>query len=414
MEFFLKFKPSHLKHWTKVIQLVGKRFAFVGCWHRAAALTFTSLLSLVPLMTVSFAVLSAFPEFRALGSRIQDFIFTHFVAASGQVIQQYLQSFVAKASQLSALGLLFLIITAVAMMFTMEETFNAIWRVRVRRRWITSLLLYWTILTFSPLLIGIGFTVSSYLITLPFIASTTHLIGLVIPLLEITPFVLSVTAFTLIYVAVPNCVVPLRNGFIGALVAAIFFELAKYFFSLFVTHFSNYELLYGTLAAIPLFLLWVYLCWLITLLGAVISNVLSTTYREDAQVKLDGFTQALIWLGYFWHAQQHGKALTLSQLLTIDRNNNYEIAAEDQLQILVSNKLLQPTGRGGYFLCRDLSKFTLFDLQKCLPWPLPSISELSKQSIILTPAFLETLHKAEQILMQTLNIPLAKMYSAEK
>jgi membrane protein len=401
---------SPIKHWLKVFRSIARRFVTVGCWHRAAALTFTSLLSIVPLMTVSFAILMAFPEFKATGSRLQDFIFSHFVVASGEIIQQYLQSFVAKASQLSTLGILFLIITAVAMMFTMEETFNAIWRVKERRQWLASLLLYWTILTLSPILIGIGFTVSSYLISLPFMTSASHLFGFTNQLLALTPFFLSVIAFTLIYIAVPNCSVPLRYGLIAAIIAALLFELAKSIFALYVALFPSYELLYGALAAIPIFFLWVYLCWLITLLGAVMSEVLATSYHEGGIEKLDGFTQAIIWLGYFWRAQQEGKSLTLSELLFLDKVGNYEVPAEEQLQTLVNNKLLQHTAKDGYILSRDFSTFTLFDLRKCLPWPIPATNKIPKHTNLLSPAFLTTLQKAEQCLSESLNEPMANMF----
>jgi len=256
---------------------VFHHFNDVGCNHRAAALAYTSLLSLVPLMTVAFAILAAFPVFKQVSADVQTFIFNNFVAATGNVVQSYLISFVEKAGQLSIVGLIFLIITAVAMMFTMEHSFNAIWQVEKRRRLVNALMLYWTILTLSPVLISISFALSSYLSSLAFFASTAKMLGLS-RLLIFVPFFLSVCAFTLIYAAVPNCVVPLKNAIIGAVVAAVLFELAKYIFTVYVTRYAGYELLYGTLATVPIFLLWVYLCWFITLLGAVISFILSTKH----------------------------------------------------------------------------------------------------------------------------------------
>jgi membrane protein len=254
-------------------------FNEVGCNHRAAALAYTSLLALVPLMTVAFAILAAFPVFKQVSSDVQNFIFNNFVAATGNVVQSYLVSFVEKAGQLSIIGMLFLIITAIAMMFTMEHTFNAIWRVEKRRRWINALMLYWTILTLSPVLISVSFAISSYLSSFAFFASTVKLLGLR-RLLIFVPFLLSVCAFTLIYTAVPNCIVPIKNSLLGAIVAAVLFELAKYIFTVYVTRYAGYELLYGALATVPIFLLWVYLCWFITLLGAVISFIL-TNYVEN-------------------------------------------------------------------------------------------------------------------------------------
>jgi membrane protein len=253
---------------------VFQHFNKVGCNQRAAALAYTSLLSLVPLMTVGFAIFAAFPVFEKVSADIQNFIFNNFVVATGNVVQSYLISFVEKAGQLSVIGLLFLVITAIAMMFTMEQSLNAIWQVEKRRRWINALMLYWTILTLSPLLIGVSFAVSSYLASLVFVTSTVKLLGLG-RLLSLVPFLLSVIAFSLVYAAVPNAVVPLKNAIKAAVIAGILFECAKHIFTIYVMKFAGYELLYGTLATIPIFLLWVYLCWLITLLGAVISYVLT-------------------------------------------------------------------------------------------------------------------------------------------
>lgn len=248
---------------------VYSHFKQVGCSHRAAALSFTTLLSLVPLMTVSLAIFSAFPVFQKVSARVQHFVFSNFVVSTGDVVQNYLQSFIAKAGQLSAVGLVFLVVTAIVMMFTMEQTFNSIWQIHKRRHWLQALILYWTILTLSPLLIGISFAISSYLEIL------AQWLGLSKILLMIMPFLSSIIAFTLLYTAVPNYRVPFKSSIIGAVFAAILFELAKHFFALYIIHFADYQLLYGTLATIPIFLLWIYLCWFITLLGAVVSFIIA-------------------------------------------------------------------------------------------------------------------------------------------
>lgn len=258
-----------LKTVKKFFRIFLQRFNETNCTDRAAALTFTSLLSLVPLMTVSFAIMTAFPEFQTLGNHLQNFIFNNFVATSGDVIQNYLQNFVAHATKLSEVGLLFLMVTAIMMMYTLEKSLNAIWNVNKARNWISALILYWTILTLSPVLIGAGFAISTHLAS--FSETITDISK---PFLSCAPFVLSAIAFNLLYVSVPNCHVPVHYGFFGAIVAAILFELAKYGFAFYVTHFPTYQLLYGALAAIPIFLIWVYLCWLITLVGGLVSNVL--------------------------------------------------------------------------------------------------------------------------------------------
>ncbi len=252
---------------------VISQFLLDNCPMRAAALAFTSLLSIVPLMTVSFTVMTAFPIFRQFGIEIQNFIFQNFVAASAQLVKQHLQQFAAQAANLSATGMIFLVVTAVLMIFNMELAFNAIWRVKRSRKGIPAFMMYWGLLTFLPILLGVGFAISSYLFSLPFIEGTTEVLGLRKPILRFFPYWLTFAAFTVLYITLPNCKVLIRHAIIGGTVATVLFELAKYGFGLYVLNFPTYELLYGTLAAIPIFLLWVYLSWLIILFGAVVTHV---------------------------------------------------------------------------------------------------------------------------------------------
>lgn len=257
------------------IKDVLSQFLTDNCALRAAALAYTSLLSVVPLMAVSFTVMTAFPIFRQLGAQIQTFIFENFVAASAQVVQANIQKFAGQALNLSATGLVFLLVTAILMIFNMEQAFNVIWKCKKSRMGLTAFMLYWGLLTFLPILIGVGFAISSYIFSIPLIEGTTQLLGIKGPFLRIAPYLLTFTAFTVLYITLPNCKVQIRHAMIGGIVATIMFELAKYGFGLYVLNFPTYELLYGTLAAIPIFLLWVYLSWLIILFGAVVAYISS-------------------------------------------------------------------------------------------------------------------------------------------
>lgn len=264
---------KQLLHFTHIVFI---RFRQDGCANRAAALAFATLLSLVPLLTVSFSVLAAFPVSQELALKIQGFIFQNFVATSAEVVQQHLQAVIYQTSKLSAIGMLFLLATAVLMVFNMEQAFNVIWRTEKHRGFISAFLMYWAVLTLAPILIGIGLAVSTYLISLPFISSAANMLGLKKLLFAVTPYLSTLGAFTLLYLAVPNCKVQFRHAIVGGVIATILFELAKQGFVLYITHFSVYRLLYGALAAIPIFLVWIYLCWLIILFGGVVSATLRT------------------------------------------------------------------------------------------------------------------------------------------
>lgn len=246
-----------------------QRFNETGCSYRAAALSFTTLLSLIPLMTLGFSVLAKFHYFKKMSAQIKDFIFSNFLASSGKNIQIYLDNFVAQANQLSLISLVFLIITATMMIFTLEQTLNDIWKTNKRRHWILTAFFYWTGLLFIPVLIGLLLFLSSHL-TIPFMQ-----FSLSKPLLSLLPFLLSIFSFTFLYTLVPHCTVPLRCGFIGALVATLLFEGAKFIFGLYLHYFPTYKIIYGSLSAFPLFLVWIYICWFITLAGAIISYTAS-------------------------------------------------------------------------------------------------------------------------------------------
>ena len=257
---------------SKLIRHSCQRFNDTGCSYRAAALSFTTLLSLIPLMTLGFSILATYHRFKKISIQIQDFIFSNFLASSGtgKSIQVYLNNFVAQANQLSLLSLLFLIITATMMMFTLEQTLNSIWQTDKRRHWTLTALLYWTALLFIPILIGFTLFLSSHFI-IPLMKAGVIAKSFLLML----PFLLSIFAFTFLYTLVPHCAVPFRYGFIGALIATFLFEGAKYSFSLYLHYFPTYKIIYGTLSAFPLFLVWIYICWVITLVGATISYTLT-------------------------------------------------------------------------------------------------------------------------------------------
>lgn len=255
-------------------QRVALQFVDDGCMSRAAALTYTTLLSLVPLMTVSFTILKAFPVFQEAGAAIQAFVFDNFVAASAGMVEQHLQAFAKAANQLSAPGLLFLLVVAVLMIFNMEASFNQIWRVKRHRRGVQAFLMYWAILTLLPVLIGVALAISSYVLALPWFVGNTVSLALKRPLLAYLPVVLTFIAFTLLYITVPNCKVKFKYAMLAGLLTTLLFELAKFAFGLYILYFPTYRLLYGALAVIPIFLIWIYLSWLVILFGAVVCSVL--------------------------------------------------------------------------------------------------------------------------------------------
>ncbi|MFM0059645.1 YihY family inner membrane protein [Paraburkholderia phytofirmans] len=242
----------------------------------AGSLTFTTMLSLVPLATVAFALFTAFPIFASFQMSLQIFLADHLMPAQlNSQIFNYLNQFASKAKGLTTIGMIFLFVTAVMTMMTVESAFNVIWRVRKARPIAQRILVYWAIITLGPILIGVSLSISSYLFTQSMTFTAAQRMTPVIEwALTGAALPLTAVAFTILYVYLPNCRVEWRDAVIGGVTAAIAFELAKRGFGYYVRRIPTYTAVYGAFAAVPLFLVWMYLCWFITLAGAMIASAL--------------------------------------------------------------------------------------------------------------------------------------------
>jgi membrane protein len=246
----------------------------------AGGLTFTTTLALVPLLTIVLAIFTTFPVFGHFRAALDTyFVQTVMPKAIANTISSNLTQFASKATKLSAVGGVALLFTSAAMIGMIERAFNQIWRVRRPRRLVQRVLIYWALVTLGPLLFGLSLTVTSQLFTatsgltsaMPFVGAVFY------TLLSVG---LTTATYTLLYMTVPNRYVDWRDAVWGALVAAIAFEIAKRMFAVFIKQFPTYTLIYGALAALPLFLLWIYLSWMITLVGALIAAALPVVKYE--------------------------------------------------------------------------------------------------------------------------------------
>jgi membrane protein len=252
---------------------VAARFVEDDCFNLAASLTYTSLLSLVPLATIALTVASAFPAFRELSLRLHDFLAQNMLPPTvASTVASYVDQFARSAAGLTTVGVAFLAVTAILLMLTIEQAVNAIWRVKHPRPLVFRILVYWGVLTLGPLLIGGSLTITSYLVGVSL--GYAKGAGAASMVLGLVPLLLTAIAFTLVYFVVPNRWVQLRHAAIGGLTAALLFELMKRGFAFYIARFPSYTLVYGAFAAVPIFLLWIYLSWLVVLLGAVITATL--------------------------------------------------------------------------------------------------------------------------------------------
>lgn len=362
-----KGRESVVEAW-RLLKFLIQHFIDDSCQTTAAALTYQTLFAVVPALTVMYAVFSSFEAFSGMGRAVEDFIFSNIVPENVGAVQEYLRSFSQGAQKLSIPSAIFLALTALLMLLTIERTFNEIWRVKEPRHGFQRVLMYWAVLTMGPILFGIGFGVTTYVVSLPLIndvADSPYF-------LRFIPLVLSSAAFTFIYVAVPNTRVSFRHAVVGGLLVASVFEAAKFTFG-FVMSRSNLEAIYGTFAVVPLFLLWIYVSWTIVLMGAELVKGLGV-YRFEGSSMLEApLFQILIILDVFNQAHHRGDVVSEQMIQALGSRINLERWTEYR-QTLVELNLIRKTEKGGLVLARDLSGLTIWALYRKLPWPLPAKS----------------------------------------
>src|SRR5438067_4691070 len=253
------------------------RFSRDGCFAASGALSYTTLVSLVPLGVIAIGILSVFPSFAETRQELLTLIFRYFVPAISEQAAYWVQYFAGSAAQATAIGVIGIAGTGVLMLVTVEDQLNALWRVTTPRPWTQRVLAYWTLMTLGPLLVGMSLTLSTYLDTAARRAGFDpepiyqYASGWPHVLARLIPFLLELIACTLLYCIIPNCRVRWRDGLAGAAVAAVVIEFLKSGFSIYIGAMSSYQTVYGAIAAIPIFLLWTYVSWMSVLLGAVVA-----------------------------------------------------------------------------------------------------------------------------------------------
>lgn len=352
----------------------------------AKSLTYTSLFAVVPLLTLVIAILAVFPAFQVFGDQIENMLFQRLLPSSMTQLQQYLADFAEQSKQLTWVGAVMLLVTAYLMLVNIEGHFNLIWGVGKLRQGMASFLLYWCVLSLGPLLLGLGFAISSYLTSLSLFqrfTAVTDFLGAKSLMLRIFPVLLTTGAFTLVYAAVPNCIVRVRHAFVGGLVVSLAFVVVKWVFGAFIAT-ASYELVYGTFAALPIFLLWIYVGWVVILFGANLVQMLPNWRHGTENVRVHRTLLILALLHLFWQRQQRGETLHVRTLLA--RGWSFPgVHVEGLLHLLSEQKLIRNVGNEEYALVRDLHGVSMWQVLQACPWAPPSAQELQQD----LPEFLQ-------------------------
>ena len=339
-----------------------RRFYRDQCLEAAGSLSYTSLLAIVPAFAVGLSALTAFPLYSDARQAISALILRNMVPEVGEVIDTYVSQFAGAAVQLTAVGVVGLAVTAVLLLATIEWRFNFIWRVPTERPWLGRILAYWAILTLGPLLLGASLSLSSRALAL---ADEAGLGVILARIAWVFPFLLSVAAFSSLYLIIPNRTVRWADGFMGGLVAALLFQLIQMTFGYYVTRFVSYQAVYGAIAALPIFLLWMYLMWAVVMLGAVVTAGLPEWRAERFGGRTSGTHTLTLALSL----------AILDGLRTPGGRRVRELARrlglattmiDDRLHALYEAGYVAPTGGGRWLLARDLHTTTVDGLAHAL------------------------------------------------
>ena len=379
---------------------VWRHFGEDRLFDEAASLSYTSLLSMVPLLAVVFGVASIFPVFEDWSEKLKSVVFNNFVPSSGDQIQSYLAGFLESVGKLTLTGTLVLILTALLLMVRIERAFNLIWRVPTARSVGNRVVMYWAVLTLWPLALGAAIALSAQ----PVFDQIMEGAGTHSNWRVLGTFALSWFAFTLMFWLVPNRRVNPVHAMVGALLSAVLFALAKKAFVTFVAN-TSYNVIYGALATIPIFLFWLYLVWIVVLLGASLTASLTTF--NDRRVDWDwpkkwAFLLAYRLVGQLWKAQVEGKPLPVERLLEL-MDGVTEPIISGQLGLLFDAGFVTRTEDGDWLLCRDLDTVSLLNLYNAGEFYLPVGEELDIPSQSeWDAAFFRSISESELNMQQSL------------
>ncbi|MCR4304595.1 MAG: YihY family inner membrane protein [Gallionella sp.] len=336
-----------------LVRFIAARFVQDRCMQTAASLTFTTLLSLVPMITIALTMFSAFPVFEDFSDQIKSYLLKNLMPeTAGVVITRYMQQFAESAARLTTVGIGFLVVTAMSTMLTIDHAFNVIWRVARPRTLVKRLVIYWAVLTLAPLLMGASLSLTSWLVGLSLgYARQIPFFG--VGVLKMLPVLFTTMAFALLFRLVPNRHVPRAHALSGAFVAAVVFESMNRIFGYFISHFPTYKLVYGAFASVPIFLMWIYLSWLIILFGAVIAASMShwrasaALHRQPAAQLLD----ALRVLRFMSGCLEQGRVAAFPEL-SRTLHLGYDVL-ENILEKLASAGMVRKAEGSGWLLIRD-------------------------------------------------------------
>jgi membrane protein len=355
-----------------------RRFNADGCFAASGALSYTTLISLVPLAVIALGSLSSFPIFAPVRDQLLGLALENFVPSIGTQAAWWFRTFADSATKTTAIGAAGIAATSILLLVTVEDQLNLIWRVTAPRPWVQRLLAYWTLITLGPILIGVSLSLSTYFElaarqagfgqeALTWLASSWFT-----GLARVVPALLEFVALTLLYGLIPNCAVRWRDGALGAVIATLTIEILKVGFTIYISATSFYSTVYGALAIIPIFLFWMYISWMAVLLGAVVAAALPN-WRIDGRIgkRPTGGLRlglALALIAALARAQRRGEARSTPALA--EELGVATTVIDEHIKPLAEAGFAAHTQSGRWVLGWNPESATLHDLYEALHLPL--------------------------------------------
>jgi len=358
---------------SALCQAVAQNFGADGCSSVAKALTYQTLFALVPTIALAYMVLTAFDAFQGLWMEFEAFVFSNIVPDSVGSIQAYLGQFSEQAKSLSVPSLVILAASALWMLFTVEQSFNKIWRVARARHGVQRLLTYWAILTLAPLMLVATLAITTYVLSLPLISDVSDSPWI----LKVLPILFNCGLMALAFWLIPNTPVQIEHALLGGALASVLAEIAKWVFSSFIAA-SSFQVVYGAFATFPILLLWIYISWSIVLIGAELTKTLGYGHGESSMsVNAEEVMRHLQALLMFQEGFDSGrkKEAVLSQLNT--QSVFIGRPAESTVESLIDAGLLVETDTDDVVLGKSLKDLTLGRFLASVKLQRPSAQELA-------------------------------------
>jgi membrane protein len=418
MDAYLKKLPFYNREWFQFIVFLITRFERNYCRERAAALTYTTMLAIIPMLTVFLVVLSTIPALVPARTKIQETLYSYLLPESSSTITQYLNDFADKSTNLTIIGIIFLFFTSIMMLSSIEDAFNKIWHVKNLRGGTIGFMRYWMVISLGPLFLGTIFALPSAIASIEILNS--NFAGYSIDWsiwLKLITLLLTLMSFSFMYWLIPNRKVPIKNAVYAGAIAGVIFELLKVGFGFVMKHFTSYEIVYGAFAALPVFLLWIYLSWNVVLLGVEISYAL-TMFRHSETPPRHPLLSLLYILHLFYMRQKIGCTVSEAEMMSLLGKKEVE-DWPDFVEILQQQSMIRKTDKGDYVLCRNLDQVDFWTFYQGLPYPLPRREDLQncniatrtgdEWSLLILPYLSET----DAHLKQYFSMPISKLLDVQ-